>query len=251
MDVTFFSPQIPPSWLASGLTKKLAGTTVNFDNATAVPNFSDAKFSVDGTESVQEFISNLEKNISYSFNAYGYRETEYEEDYFKYDRLILTIGHSCVFGVSVKNEDCWPRLLEQSLPNTRVLNFGILGASMDTIARMTACLVPYFKPLCKNLEVATLWAQGERREIFQDNYATCWNPWKEPPFPEYILTIDAVSNRYNHQKNEAMLRAVCGQYNVPLHVVPWRIYEQATAAGKPPTADTHKEMLVSLLEQIK
>lgn len=232
MDVTYFSPQIPPAWLAYEDAKEGANKIYHVSSDDFVTEQNDT-------------------DIYYAFNSYGYREQEYAKNYFEYERLILTIGHSCVFGVSVRNEYCWPRLLEQSLSNTRVLNFGIPGASMDTIARMTACLVPYFKPLCRNLEVATLWAQVDRREIFQDNYASCWSPWKEPPFPEYILTVDDVSNRYNHQKNETLVRAVCAQHSVPLHVVPWDIYEQATIDGKQPTIFTHQEMLISLLEQIK
>lgn len=232
MDVTYFSPQIPPAWLAYSGAKDGAGKIYHPDS----DDFVKEENSTD---------------VFYAFNSHGYRETEYAKNYFEFERVILTFGHSCVFGVTVRNEQCWPRLLEKTLPNTRVLNFGIPGASMDTIARMVTCVVPYFKPLCKKLEVAALWAQDDRREIFQENYVDCWSPWKEPPFPEYILTIDDRSNRYNHQKNEAMIRAVCAQHSVPLHVVPWEIYERASADGEDPNPLHHREMLMSLLEQIK
>ena len=232
MDVTYFSPQVPPAWLVYKRTQDCANKVycATSDSFVTEQNNTD---------------------VYYKFNSYGYREQEYAKDYFEYDRLILAIGHSCVFGVTVRDEQCWPRLLEKSLPNTRVLNFGIPGASMDTIARMTNCLVPYFKPLCNTLEVATLWAQPNRREIFQENYVSSWSPWKESPFPEFILTIDDVSNRYNHQKNEALVKAVCAQHNVPLYIISWDIYEKATADGKDPNAIQHKEMLMNLLEQIK
>lgn len=232
MDVTYFSPQIPPSWLACEFTKEGVHKIYHHASDEFVTEENDA-------------------DVYYAFNSYGYREAEYAKDYFDYDRVILTVGHSCVFGIKVRNEQCWPRLLERNLSNTRVLNFGIPGASMDTIARMVNCLVPYFKPLCNKLEIAALWAQDDRREVFQENYMTSWSPWKEPPFPEYILTIDDISNRYNHQKNEAMIRAVCAQHSVPLHIIPWEIYERATADGEDPKPEHHQEMLVSLLEQIK
>jgi hypothetical protein len=232
MEVTYFSPQIPPAWLASDFVKDGVNKIYHTDS--------------------DEFVSEEnDTDVFYTLNSYGYRETEYIEDYFKYDRVILAVGHSCIFGIDVRNEYCWPRLLETSLPNTRVLNFGIPRASMDTVARMITCIVPYFKPLCNKLEVAALWAQEDRREIFQENYMGTWSPWKEPPFPEYILSIDNISNRYNHQKNQAMVTAVCGQHNIPLHIVPWKLYEQATTTGKSPTIAHHQEMLISLLEQIQ
>jgi len=215
MNANYFYPHIPPAWITQQLMKAGAGKT--------------------RCAKSEKFISQTEQNntdVYYTLNSQGYREAEYTKGYFEFDRVILTFGHSCVFGLLVRNEQSWPRMLEQCLPNTRVLNFGIPGAAMDTTARMISCVVPFFKPLCRKLEVAVLWAQPDRREIVQENYMTAWSPWREPPFPEYVLTIDDVSNRYNHEKNETMIRAVCAQHNVPLYVVPWTIYENATSGGK-------------------
>jgi hypothetical protein len=232
MDVTPFSPQIPPAWLAYKEAEKVAG-----------------KIYCTATEKV--VTAESDQGVYYNINTYGYREAEYANTYFEYEKVILTFGHSCVFGTTVRNEYSWPRLLERTLPNTRVLNFGIPGASMDTIARMVTCVVPYIKPLCRKLEVVCLWAQKERREIFQENYKTSWSPWKEPPFPEFILSIDKISNNYNYQKNKVMIEAVCAQHDVSLYVVPWEIYERATKDGVDPTPVHHREMLMSVLEQIK
>lgn len=233
MGVTFFSPQIPPAWLILPRVKSFTNKTFHHTSNEVVPCEED------------------NSEIYYTLNSYGYREKEYAENYFEFDRLILAIGHSCVFGYTVKNSHCWARLLENSLPNTRVLNFGVPGASMDSIARMVSCLVPYFKSRCKKLEVATLWAQIDRREVFLDNYKCAWSPHIEPPFPEYILSVDDTASNYNHEKNETMIRALCDQHNVPLHIVPWEIYDTATKYGLEPTPDTHQQMLLSLLEQIK
>jgi hypothetical protein len=233
MELTYFYPHIPPAWLVQKLTKDTAGKTFR--------------------STQDKFIFEPEQNNTYiyfSLNSQGYRETEYAKNYFEFDRLVLAFGHSSVFGYSVRNEQCWPRMLEQCLPNSRVLNFGIAQSSMDTTARMISCVVPFFKPLCRKLEVAALWAQPDRREIFQENYKSVWSPWQDPPFPEYILTIDDVSNRYNHEKNETMIRALCAQHDVPLHVVPWEIYENAIANDQHPTAMHHKEMMLSILKQI-
>jgi lysophospholipase L1-like esterase len=238
IDVTFFSPQIPPAWMIRPISKQLANKTFKLD-----PNDRKNYVLYDGEED--------EIDVYYNINSQGYREKEYAENYFEFDRLILAIGHSTVFGYTTRNSHCWPRLLEKSLSNTRVLNFGVPGGSMDSNARMTACLVPYFKSRCRKLEVATLWAQPDRREIFLDNYMCSWTASIEPPFSEYIQTIDDISNRYNHQKNETMIQALCNQYDVPLYTVPWEIYENATKDGNPPTEEHHQQMLLSILEQIK
>lgn len=227
-----FFPNIPPAWIIFEKIKTAVHQTYHHKTQTFVSQENNT-------------------DVYYTFNSQGYREKEYAESYFEFDRLILAVGHSCVFGIDVRNEQCWPRLLENSLPNTRVLNFGVPGASMDSIARMIACLVPYFKSRCKKLEVATLWAQLDRREIFLDNYTSSWSPWKEPPFPEYILTIDDTSNRYNREKNEIMIKALCSQHDVPLYIVPWEMYEKATENGEHPTPQHHQQMLMSILEQIK
>jgi len=233
MSGRFFSPHIPPAWMILPRTKLLSNNILHHN-----------------TDSI---VSCEENNTDayYTFNSLGYREKEYAENYSEFDRLILAIGPSCVFGINVRNSHCWPRLLENSLPNTRVLNFGVAGASMDSISRMTSCLIPYFKSRCRKLEVVALWAVMDRREIFLDDYMCSWSPPVDPPFPEFVLGIDDTSSSYNHEKNETMVRAVCSQYDVPLYVVSWDIYENATKDGEHPTAQHHREMLLDIVGQIK
>jgi hypothetical protein len=251
MDEKFFSSQIPPAWLAFPYLKNYINKSFTGYNLSESIDLSS--WSYDYRDKILEYINHHKKqtNIEYRINSHGYREQEYATSYHNYDSLILAFGHSTVFGVGVKNEYSWPRLLETRLHNTRVLNFGIPGASADTVSRMISCTVPYFHSLAKKLKVITLWPQEERREIFQKGYSGSWSPWRQPPYPEFILSIDEMSNKYNTEKNKFIVETVCKLYNVDSCTMSFDLYQQCCVNDLDPDQQGHRLMYLSILGDIQ
>lgn len=248
---SFFSKQIPPAWMAFPYLEKYASRalTGNDFSKSVDPSSWDNTYKSKITDYVKFHLTR--KDLKYTLNSLGYREQEYQQSYHSYDHLVLAYGHSAVFGVGVSDDHCWPKLLEKRLPNTRVLNFGIPGASTDTVARLVSCTVPYFHSLCKRLSIAVLWPQENRREIFQENYSASWSPWKKPPFPEYVLSIDDRSNRYNFEKNRLIVDTICKIHNINMHTIPYDLYSNLCVNDLDPDEQGHRAMYLSIVGDFK
>ena len=247
MKLDMFSPRIPPAWLAFPYLKDYCKKTfTSYDLSKSIdPTLWDKEYRENVTKIVEHHRSKID--VKYSLNSYGYREHEYQTSYYEYDSLILTFGHSAVFGIGVNDENTWPRLLENRVKNSKVLNFGIPGASTDTVARLVACTVPFFSAISKNIKIVILWPQKDRREIFQENYASSWSPWKEPPYPEFILSIDDTSNNYNFEKNKLIVDLTCKLYNINVYTVPYGLYQQTCVNDLDPDEQGHRLMYHSIL----
>jgi hypothetical protein len=242
----WFYPHIPPSWLANPYAKGAAGTTFKYISE-VIP--------LDWITDHPDKVLWHDPRIEYSINSHGYREKEYEESYKKYEHFILGFGHSTIAGNAVADEDTVLRRIENSLPNTRVLNFGVAGGSSDTVARLISCTVPYFKTISLKLSVCVLWPQDVRREIMLDNYKASWQPTMDPPIKEYPMLIDDTSNSYNLEKNKCLVENVCDFNETNLYTIPYSLYQKALDSprarnGIDPSAESHKMFSDYLLSQL-
>ena len=208
----YFYPHIPPIWLTAPFMKEFCGKSIFNTNDVLDLGLTNSKIEYESKH-----------------NSYGYREKDFEDSYLQYDQLFLAFGHSTVAGSGVGEEEVFVRVIENSLSNTRVLNFGVPSGAPDTVARMVSCTVPYFKPLCKELNVIILWPDSSRRELILDNLSKCITSHHQPPFPEYFKLIDDTSNEHNLEKNKFLVDTVCNLTS-PLLVVNARVVEVGPAA---------------------
>lgn len=245
----YFYPHIPPAWVAASPMKTVAGKTFKWGSdlfPESPDNPSNAKFDSD--------------DIVYTINSLGYREKEFEESYHQYDELFLGFGNSSAAGTGLADKDVFLRVLEQRLPNVRVLNLSIAKGALDTVSRMVACTVPYFKPRCKKLSVIVMWPQHVRREVFLDNFHEAVTPWSKEPYPGFFRGIDDTSCKYNRERNMHHTELVCQVHGVDLFTVPWSLYSASIHAplvgddtardGASPSSNWHLKFADEVLRQI-
>lgn len=198
----WFYPHIPPSYLARPVMSKVLSK-----NITDLSEFF-------GDDTVND------PEVSYSINSLGYRYEEFDNNY---DSIIVSLGMSCTFGIGVKKEETYSDIISKKL-NMPVLNFGIPGASSDSVARMIGCIVPYWKQRSKKLVVVLGWPYSQRREIFLDDFKASINFQNKPPIKEYYKLLDNTANAYNLEKNMCFAESVCKSNNVPVYEVPQELY---------------------------
>ncbi len=245
----YFYPHIPPSWIAASAMKKVAGTTFKWASELfpeSPDNPKNSRFDSD--------------DIVYTINSLGYREKEFEDTYHQYDELFLGFGNSSTAGTGIADRDIFLRVVERTLPNVRVLNLAIAKGAPDTVARMVACTVPYFKSRCKKLSVIIMWPQDVRREIFLDEYHEAVTAYSNEPYKGYFMSIDQTSCKYNRDKNKHMVELICDLHNVNLYTVPYKMYNDSidenivgndTARdGASPSASSHKKFAEAIINQI-
>lgn len=242
----YFYPHIPPSWVAASPMKKVAGKTFRWGN----------DLFPESPDSPKNATYNID-DVEYVINSLGYREKEFEDSYHQYDELFLGFGHSSTAGVAIPENDVFLRVVERQLPNSRVLNLAIAKASPDTIARMVACTVPYFKPLCKKLSIIVMWPQDVRREVFLDNFHESVTAYSDEPYKGYFMGVDNTSCKYNRDKNKHMVELVCNLHNIDVFTVPWYMYsvslddlDDIARDGVSPSINWHKKFANEILKQI-
>ena len=197
--MTWFHSHIPTSWPARPQMELAANTIITDLSSVFKDYYSDPA-------------------VNYKINSFGYRDNEYKKSYKK---LIISLGMSSTFGLGVKLEDTYSSIISKKL-NVPVLNFGIPGASSDTVARMATCLVPYFNK--SNLTVLVGWPYKERREVFLDDFKASINFQNDPPIKDFVKLLDDTASNYNLEKNQLLVRSVCKANNVSLFEIPEDLY---------------------------
>jgi len=94
----------------------------------------------------------------YTYNSLGFRGDEPNKDGFK----IMCIGDSNTEGVGVNNNETWPYLFSNMIPNGVNHNFGMGGRSNDYISR---CLITYYDLIKPDL-VLIMYTSPHRREVY-------------------------------------------------------------------------------------
>ena len=129
-------------------------------------------------------------------NAYGFREKrEYQTS------RNMALGCSYTYGVGVEREEAWPYILEK-LIKSEVYNFGVGGASLDTMSRVASYWIPKLKP--EKIFIALEFI--DRIELFLENKT--WG--KITPFVPKIEHLFLEENIYvNFHKNINLLKSIC------------------------------------------
>lgn len=242
----YFYPHIPPAWVAASPMKKVAGSSFRWGN----------ELFPESPDSPKNASYNID-DVVYEINTLGYREKEFEESYHQYDELFLGFGHSSAAGVGIPEDKVFLRLLEKEIPNSRVLNLSVAKGAPDTIARMVACTVPYFKPRCKKLSLIIMWPQQVRREVFMDHIHEAITAYSNPPYKGYFNGIDYTANKYNRDKNRHMVELVSQLYQVDVFTVPYKMYVSAiddqndiARDGVSPSINWHRKFADEILRQV-
>lgn len=129
--------------------------------------------------------SYYEWGIEVHQNEIGYRADSIYSDGFK----VMSLGCSMTYGYGLCDNETWPKLLTDRIPNCVNLNFGVTGCSNDRIVRN---LIKYYDFIKPDL-VIIMWTSVVRREYFTDivnNYTfeDCYRqPYGKYDFvPQYI-----------------------------------------------------------------
>jgi lysophospholipase L1-like esterase len=95
---------------------------------------------------------------------------------------IVTLGDSLTFGYGVGDAEAWPALLAQALPQQRVVNLGLIGASPEQYVRVYET---FGHPLCPKLVVIGLYMGND----FSD--AEIFHQWMHAGAPgNYLVWRD-------------------------------------------------------------
>jgi hypothetical protein len=148
-------------------------------------------------------------SFEYRFNTYGWRTHEFVE----LTNTILCFGCSFTEGVGV--DEPWPVLLEKEFPTHTIYNFGLPGASSDTIARLAANTIPYFNPEF----VFILWPSAARFEVLtKGDFGAKFNRFEFlGPWSKIGESIDLLSDPHaTHRlhKNKLMVNLLANVYGV-------------------------------------
>jgi hypothetical protein len=156
--------------------------------------------------------------LTFTINSYGYRsDFEFDVDTLKNKKLVICFGCTDTFGLQHDVDKIWPTLLQNNLGNEyTVLNCGVVGAALDTVARLVAriCRV-------EGLTIDTmciLSPHPARREFVSKEYCHIINMLDKVymPYPEYWDFIDWKSNNYNYHKNNLLIESMCQSHGIKI-----------------------------------
>ena len=168
---------------------------------------------------LQEMKSSIFTNsmgIDYTINNLGYNSTFDYDESLNDTPCILCLGDSNVFGLLLEKNRTFVKLLQDRMPDIKILNLGLPGGSADSVTRIGVNSLMVLK---KVQAVFVVWPTYLRREFASNRYHGL--VYKTPdkygkiPYPEYWDFIDWRANSYNFHKNRIMLSAVCESHNVP------------------------------------
>ena len=141
-----------------------------------------------GSDTLENFNKNKDKDtwdnikISYEYNSHGFRT--HEPTSLLGQKVNIALGCSITEGIGLPVDRVWPSLLEQKLDHP-VLNFGIGGASTDTVARILTNISTQYDIQT----VFILWPFVHRIEMYPGDYKK----------PTEIRTILPQNSKIEHQ----------------------------------------------------
>jgi|688.fasta_scaffold759206_2 hypothetical protein len=160
---------------------------------------------------------NSSKN-TYTYNELGFRGNSFLKNGFK----IMSVGCSHTEGIGVNDDETWPHILSNLVPNGVDLNFGYSGRSNDYISRTILTFVEKVNP---NL-VIVMYTYPSRREYYTNEGGIepfAINPWgyyKE--HPNGIKEFEMLKNLSNEEddyinwyKNHLLITYYLKSKNIP------------------------------------
>lgn len=173
-----------------------------------------------GSDTEENWVKNpkpgyTETSITYNYNSYGYRTTEF--DLTNNIPKILCFGCSHTEGVGLKFEDIWISHIKLKFSDHDLYNLGIGGASADYVTRLLSNTASIFNPDY----VFILWPSMSRFETYKTVYnlnddPTLMNgPWN---LNEHNKCMADETNMYNNlQKNRLIINLLQNKYQFKLH----------------------------------
>lgn len=146
-------------------------------------------------------------NISYTFNAHGFRSEEFIES-----DSVMFLGCSLTMGVGVDLESSWAYKVANSL-GLRRYNLGVGGGCIDMCFRFAHYWIPRLRPKY----VVMLTPSAGRLEILTDreNILYLPNMVYDDLFYQRWLMND-VNGDMNRLKNQIAIRYICEQHDAKL-----------------------------------
>lgn len=152
-------------------------------------------------------------DVSYHFNAQGYRCPEFAQDRTDKEVTIVAIGASEVLGTGLPEDQVFGHLFARRLENhlqrpIKYFNLGMGGASADYVSRTLASALPVLKP---DIVLLVFPYYGRREHInslgkvflfnSQDAGARLKNRFIDPENHSQIKAHMTLSSDYNDQMN--------------------------------------------------
>lgn len=187
--------------------------------------------------------------ISYNINNQGFRS---DFDYSNVDECNVYLGCSYTLGDSLPYENIWPTIVNNSLSDYKLYNFGVLGASAVTCYRVFSSYINEINAK----RVFMLSPAINRKEMY---YRGRWQTFKlgDNPFFSNAETLNTVFSYELCLLEKTMainaIRGICLQKNIPFYEinVENKHTDDATARdlwhfGK----ESHKEIANTFIEMI-
>lgn len=140
----------------------------------------------------------LARSISYELNRWGFRQSEEQTT------KRMAFGCSNTFGMEVENYSTWPFLLNAA-------NFGVRGASPQTVSR----LIRMWVPICKPDEIFVLLPEGGRREMYSNDHFFHMGNWNINKLTSlhYWRDIPPIVDDFENKRIEAFIEEF-PEYNI-------------------------------------
>jgi hypothetical protein len=146
-------------------------------------------------------------NISYQYNAQGFRTHDLEQ--YIGQNVDVTLGCSFTEGIGMPVESIWPTLVENQM-QVPLLNLGLGSGSTDTVARILINIVTLYK--IRNLYV--LWPVYNRFELYGPNYVQHKLPMLDEI--EFTWALDEFPSLNRYAKNKLIVEFLCEKYQIRL-----------------------------------
>lgn len=163
------------------------------------------------------------EDIRYEFNNFFYR-TSKETNYNKSENIIACFGCSNTFGQGLPFEETWPYKLNEYLGFDKwtVKNYGICGASNDTISRLI------YNYTLKNTPKAICCFLPEtlRMELLSSDEFVSYMPQKSNNNDSYVHSgyLKILSEEYGIYmfiKNYRFIESICKNKNIDFYWYTW------------------------------
>lgn len=147
----------------------------------------------------------LDTHFTYKFNSTGFRCKEFSQD-----PTAMFLGGSDTIGIGLPVDAVWPEIISKKL-NMQCANFGIGGASPDTLFRLCHGYIDKIKPKI----VVCMITPGIRFETV-DNNNVYNNMVKKNVNHEFYKhwAIDENNNYFNQEKNILAIKMLCSERGI-------------------------------------
>jgi hypothetical protein len=183
-----------------------------------------------GTDTPQNYLLEGNKkygfgDVTYHINKYGYRVNPTNND--KNENIIACFGCSNTFGVGLPLNQTWSYLIEKKLNNGFIVkNYGVSGASNDTIARLIFNYTIKYKPkiiCCYFPEIfrMELFNNQSKLEFLTPSYGgTNLDP--NSSFYKAYKEISSIDNcLFNFIKNFKLIQFICNNNDIKFYWNTW------------------------------